>query len=334
METLSDRSVLSAVEMVKSAGPVADINLFSVMKDEGYFLPAFFDHYRKLGVQHFFVLDDRSTDGTADYLSDQPDCTLLKCGFTYGQRVKIRGRFRFWKNRETRIGVELKRLLPRRFCEGKWCIYADADEFLLLPVQFSGLAEFLCEMDARGHSLAVSSMTVFYPERLRDIEGGGLERPRSLDDLIAVAPFLEGLPTIQFDQESRIRRAGVTVDQRLLQKHGLVGPGERGWGGSHKVSIFRPGRSVYLTGSHNASKNPSPDFLNCVAHFKYTPDLIRRIQLAIETRAWAFQSSKYVLLAKLLEKMRKGDDSFVGEKSRRYLNRGQLESFGLMKFKA
>ena len=332
MRSLSDRSILSAVKVSKSAGAGADINLFSVMKNESYFLPAFIDHYRSLGVQHFFILDDQSTDETTDYLAAQPDCTLLKCKFTYGERIRLRSRFRFWNQREVRVGVELKRLLPRRFCEGKWCIYADADEFLLLPVQFSCLSEFLSEMDARGHSLAVSSMTVFYPEKLRDIEGGGLGKPTSFDDLIAIAPFLEGLPTIQFDQESRIRRAGLTVDQRLLQKHGLIGPGERGWGGSHKVSIFRPGRSLYLTGSHNASQNPSPDFFNCVAHFKYTPDLVRRIQLALETSAWAFQSKKYVLLEKLLEQMRNTDDSFLGEESRRYRHPGQLESFGLMKF--
>lgn len=332
MQKESDRSIVKAVTVAKSAGAVADINLFSIMKNESYFLPSFFDHYRKLGVQHFFILDDQSTDETTEFLAAQSDCTLLRCTFAFGQIVKIRSRFRFWNHRKTRVGVELKRLLPGKVCHGKWCVYADADEFLVLPARFSGLDEYLSGIDAKGHSLAVSSMTAFYPERLRDIEVEGLKEPTTFEDLVSIAPFFEGAPTFQFDQESRVQRAGPTVDQRLLRSHGLLESKQRGWGGIHKVSIFRPGRRLYLKGSHNASQNPSADFFNCVAHFKYTPDIFRRIQLALDTRAWASESKKYVLLEKLLDSMRRNDDLFLGEKSMRYRCAAQLEDLGLIKY--
>ena len=42
---------------------------FAVVKDEIYNLRAFFDHHRRLGVDQFIVLDDRSGDGTREWLA-------------------------------------------------------------------------------------------------------------------------------------------------------------------------------------------------------------------------------------------------------------------------
>ena len=42
--------------------------LLAILKNEIYFLPAFLNHYRRLGVQRFVFLDDRSDDGSFEYL--------------------------------------------------------------------------------------------------------------------------------------------------------------------------------------------------------------------------------------------------------------------------
>ncbi|HET7203455.1 MAG TPA: glycosyltransferase family 2 protein, partial [Steroidobacteraceae bacterium] len=42
---------------------------FAVVKDEMYNLRSFLDHHRRLGVDQFIVLDDRSSDGTREWLA-------------------------------------------------------------------------------------------------------------------------------------------------------------------------------------------------------------------------------------------------------------------------
>ena len=46
------------------------------------------DHYRKLGVVKFAILDNNSDDGTFEWLLDQPDIDLYQCSEPYQTNVK------------------------------------------------------------------------------------------------------------------------------------------------------------------------------------------------------------------------------------------------------
>src|SRR5206468_6015764 len=59
------------------------VGLFSIIRDEIYFLPKFFEYYRQLGVNDFLIYDDRSADGSTEFLVSQPDCTVLSGPYTY-----------------------------------------------------------------------------------------------------------------------------------------------------------------------------------------------------------------------------------------------------------
>lgn len=57
-------------------------------------LPEFLAHYRRLGVDRFFLVDDHSTDGSRDYLMAQDDVTLYeprRLGLFQGQALLARG---------------------------------------------------------------------------------------------------------------------------------------------------------------------------------------------------------------------------------------------------
>ena len=58
-----------------------------IVHDEMYFPPAFLAYYRGLGVDRFVVLDDRSTDGTAEYLAAQPDVMVVESAVRYFEEV-------------------------------------------------------------------------------------------------------------------------------------------------------------------------------------------------------------------------------------------------------
>ncbi|MCU0826798.1 MAG: glycosyltransferase family 2 protein [Tabrizicola sp.] len=98
--------------------PSQPILLFSTMRNERIRLPYFLDYYRKLGVDHFLIVDNGSDDGTRDYLVDQPDVSLWSSTAGYKQ---------------SRYGMDWVMHLLRRHGSGRWCLTVDVDEFLVYP---------------------------------------------------------------------------------------------------------------------------------------------------------------------------------------------------------
>lgn len=104
------------------------ISLFLIVKDEIYFMPHFFDHYRKLGVKNFLVYDDGSTDGTLEYLTTQNDCMVVRSEeFSFGDVIGKR-----WNGQPKRFCSLLRESLPQRFFPNDWVITVDADEFMCI----------------------------------------------------------------------------------------------------------------------------------------------------------------------------------------------------------
>lgn len=95
-----------------------DILLFACMRNEAPRLPQFLDHYRRLGVAHFLIVENDSTDDTATYLADQPDVSLWSTSRSY---------------RAARFGMDWVNWLLLRHGSGHWCLTVDADELLVYP---------------------------------------------------------------------------------------------------------------------------------------------------------------------------------------------------------
>ncbi|MGC8201198.1 glycosyltransferase family 2 protein [Aliiroseovarius sp. PTFE2010] len=95
-----------------------DILLFSTLRNEKVRLPYFLKYYRDLGVNHFLIVDNDSTDGSREYLAQQPDVTLWTTGASY---------------RKSRFGVDWLNFLQVKYGHGHWCLTVDPDEFFIYP---------------------------------------------------------------------------------------------------------------------------------------------------------------------------------------------------------
>lgn len=94
------------------------------------------EHYRELGVTKFAIMDNGSDDGTFEWLSDQPDVDLYRCGAQYQTNVK-----EGWINR-----------LISYYGFGRWYIVTDSDELAVYP----GMEEMpLPELTARLENAGV-----------------------------------------------------------------------------------------------------------------------------------------------------------------------------------
>ena len=95
-----------------------DILLFSTLRNEKIRLPYFLNYYRDQGVNHFLIVDNDSTDGSAEYLADQPDVSVWRTSASY---------------KRSRFGVDWLNWLQLKYAHGHWALTVDPDEFLVYP---------------------------------------------------------------------------------------------------------------------------------------------------------------------------------------------------------
>lgn len=121
------RLILRAIRGRYALRPVADrtarigatdILCFVTLRNERARLAFFLDYYRALGVRHFLVVDNASTDGGGDDLRRQPDVSLWRTEGSY---------------KAARFGMDWMNGLLRRHGRGHWCLTVDPDEFLVYP---------------------------------------------------------------------------------------------------------------------------------------------------------------------------------------------------------
>ncbi len=96
----------------------SDIILFAVMKNEAHRLSYFIDYYRRLGVGHFILVDNASSDGFDEVVKGRGDVTTF---FTKGGYKK------------SNFGMHWVNHLLRKYGSGHWCMTCDPDEFVVYP---------------------------------------------------------------------------------------------------------------------------------------------------------------------------------------------------------
>jgi hypothetical protein len=116
--TLSDRSVSEHLRLLHhDMVPLQDddVVLIGVVRNEALRLPAFIEHYKRLGVSRFFMVDNASEDGTLDLLLSEPTATVFHTSASY---------------RDSCCGIYWINGIARAYCIGHWTVLADADELL------------------------------------------------------------------------------------------------------------------------------------------------------------------------------------------------------------
>ncbi|MCV0425571.1 MAG: glycosyltransferase family 2 protein [Roseibium sp.] len=84
--------------------------------NEALRFPYFLDHYRKLGVRHFIVIDNNSDDGTANLLVQQEDVSVISTAKPYRDYKSV------WRQ-----------LICERYLRERWVIFPDVDELFVYP---------------------------------------------------------------------------------------------------------------------------------------------------------------------------------------------------------
>ncbi|NJM82937.1 MAG: glycosyltransferase family 2 protein [Tabrizicola sp.] len=118
LRAIRHRRELTPVANRTGAIRKTDILCLMTVRNEALRLPHFLDHHRRLGVDHFLVIDNDSSDGTDLLLRDEVDVSVWRTAASY---------------KASRFGMDWLTWLQIRHAHGHWCLTLDADEILIYP---------------------------------------------------------------------------------------------------------------------------------------------------------------------------------------------------------
>jgi hypothetical protein len=300
--------------------------VFAVVRNESYFLPFFFAHYRALGVETFLVYDDRSDDGTLDFLAAQPDCAVVTSDHRFGDDFGLDAH-----NAPRRLSQALKEGAPEAMLAGRWVVTADADEFLVLPSGYADLNAFTAALDRIGQPYATAPMVDFYGETLAARNHG-----RDVDPF-AGSPWFDAGPYYVWTGEVRPAplvagfrfRLMLSLHERYPAETARIYGDELTGASQFKAPLLKHGAGVVRVGDHTLSIAPRGEVCAALAHFKLYPDLDAKIAVALRERQYANGSKEYAFLEAAIRLM--GEESLLVAQSRRFEGPGSLERAGLLR---
>ncbi|MEM7685703.1 MAG: glycosyltransferase family 2 protein [Pseudomonadota bacterium] len=290
------------------AGPI----LFSTVRNEAVRLPHFLDHYRKLGVVHFVIVDNGSTDTTPDLLGRARDVSFWQTDASY---------------KASRFGVDWMNALLARYGPGRWVVVADPDELLVYPHHDTRRLPSLTRwLEACGRES--------FPTMLLDLYG---DQPVSAThvepgrDPVEAAPWFDAF---NYSQDRNWRYHNIWIQGGPRQRvHFTLNP--RNAPALNKIPLVRWQRGfVYKTSTHNllprrlnrtyVTEGP-PRTSGILLHTKFIDVLDDKVREEMKRRQHYDDSAEYRAYD-----ARGGDVCLWTSQSMRYQDWRQLQSLGLM----
>lgn len=280
-----------------------DIVVVSCMRNEAARLPYFLKYYRGLGVNHFFLIDNNSTDDTEAFLQEQPDVSYFKTTTSY--RGSAAGRL--WMQE-----------LADSYALDRWVLTVDVDELLTFPAaEVLDLRDLCRYMDRNGHEGLFAILLDMYsdlPLAKTVYEEG--------TDFLDTCPFFE-TDTYRLAPGQNPPFLGVFGGPRgrMFQEGGGVGNGPM----MKKVALvkWRQGFSyIYSTHSHRFIQ--LSDVTGALLHFKFF-DTFEEVASRDSQRGDRRQQADYSTYMAHIE----GDLSFYGPHSHRLRSPRDLVQLGV-----
>lgn len=277
-----------------------EIRVFTAIRNEKWRLPWFLDYYRTLGVNRFFFVDNNSSDGSGEFLLEQPDVHVFWTDDSYAASYSAMK----WVNQ-----------LSREYGRSGWVSYVDVDEALVFPgVEKTDLRYLTDYMESRDHEALQAFMLDMFSEETQLItEAGHVDFVRSY-------PLFDS----RIDKNATINCPYVEVRGGVRQLFG--------WGEFlTKTPLIRGGRDIaFLQSSHIISPAHVSDVTAALLHFKLVGDFRETFlaDLADNSRIAACRR-RYLHYERYLQanggKLRLSNDF-----TERYLGSEQLLELGLI----
>ena len=128
--------------------PEGDVLAIVLVRNGSYYMDAFFEYYRALGIKHFAFIDNGSTDGTIDRIKSEPGTTLDQSVLPLAGYEDL-----------------LRQYPAQTYGRDRWCLYVDMDEvFDFEGRQQIGLPGLIKYLEGQGATALVGQMLEMFPK--------------------------------------------------------------------------------------------------------------------------------------------------------------------------
>ena len=249
-----------------------------LVRDGAVYLQEFLRHYRELGARHIILLDNGSTDGTADLVADAPDVTVLRTLAPY----------KFYKD-------AMKRFLVTRFGRRNWVLCVDIDELFDYPFRSTmNTRRLLKYLNRSGYTAVTAQLLDLFP---KGPIAGGVGSSWRLDHRFYDLSDLEKLDyNAVYAGQNQAPDVGLKVIyggirsskfqvRPLLTKHPLL----------------YPSRGIKYLHAHHVSGACVADISAVLLHYKYVGDFANYIKRIVKEESFSMGSREYKEYLRVIE---------------------------------
>lgn len=250
-----------------------EIRLFMVVRNEAPRLPFFFEHYLRLGVDRFFIIDNGSTDQTIPFLLTQKNTHVFKTGASFGK---------------AKFGSEWLRILMRKFGKKHWGLVTDADEILIYPhYEKINLKKFCSFLDKEGSNALNSLLLHMYKYQ----PFKSLKYKKALD-FLKEFPYFDRKPCREASTPnpecSNVIYCKGDMPQRMFGLETTL----------NKVILFKFNPKIRLSdGQHFVHTANLSSIRGALLHFKYTANLLNKATEETERKEHFNNGVDYKIIA-------------------------------------
>ncbi|QEM82176.2 glycosyltransferase family 2 protein [Halomonas binhaiensis] len=276
----------------------SDIVLFSVMKNEAHRLPFFIEYYRNLGVDHFILVDNASTDHFDQVVSGHDDITTFYTEGSY---------------KDSNFGMHWANYLLRKYGTGHWCMTCDPDEFIVYPHMDTRNLKELTEYLSSVRQESFFTMMV-------DMYG---------DKPVEECHYEEGTNPVEtcayFDKAGYVKKISASLHNIWMQggvrRRVFAKEKPEGAPALNKVTLVKWQRHfAYVESMHMALPRRLNECLDprktsgAVLHFKFISQLRNKVDVELEAKQHFNDSAEYKQYDKVIKERQELFDSTVSEK--------------------
>lgn len=292
---------------LKKATSINNTNLALVVlqKNGATIIPKFLQHYRNLGVQEFYVIDNLSSDNSIDILLAQDDVNTFTTGIVHWQ----------YQN-------EIRRAIIDQYLKDKWVIVVDIDELIIFPYYENFKIDFLLSyLSEKGYtSMIFNMLDLVSDDFTEDISSYIKYDYSSIERIPYCSKYLsDHIFNIYSKDNTTLMLNGIrgryiedtSSSEFLLTKHSLF----------YYDKMIEP-----LSGAHFCNNCLIADVSGVLLHYKFYLDFKSKIPKTIENQDYSFaEKDHYAAYSRLLN-----DDLVYTKTANHGLSTNQLYRIGMM----
>lgn len=299
---------LNRIDQYSIPADLNEIRLFAIMRNESMRLPHFFQYYKQMGVNRFFIIDNNSTDNSVEIALKEINLHLFSTNETYKNHW-------FW----------MEHLLDT-YGKNYWCIVVDIDELFYYPnfntISLPSLIKYLEKH--KFTSISTLLLDMYADNNILEVE---YTQTNPLEILLFFDTEYYKASFVFYDNKNmkpiQISAYAGGMRERVF---GKMNPTDI----LSKVPLFKYCDGVYLVqGMHAITNTNSADIEGVVFHTKFLSDFIGEVQEEVSRKQHYGNAIRYEHYAKTIDKQPKLN--FYYEKSKKFKDANQLVELGLMK---